>query len=132
MKTDDNLSAISLQRLNTCHPKLQELVNEIIKDRRILVMCGHRNEAEQNEAFSTGHSKEKWPDSKHNTDPSMAIDMSPTPYDPTNSILIIYFAGIVMGIAMRLGIKIRWGGDWNQNLDPSDEKFRDLYHFELT
>jgi peptidoglycan L-alanyl-D-glutamate endopeptidase CwlK len=34
-------------------------------------------------------------------------------------------------VANTLGIKIRWGGDWNGDLQFRDEKFKDLPHFEL-
>jgi len=37
----------------------------------------------------------------------------------------------VFGIAHRRGIKLRWGGDWDRDLDFSDQRFYDLYHFEL-
>ena len=42
-----------------------------------------------------------------------------------------YFAGFVKGIALMLGIPIRWGGDWNGNNDLKDNNFDDLPHFEL-
>jgi peptidoglycan L-alanyl-D-glutamate endopeptidase CwlK len=33
--------------------------------------------------------------------------------------------------AEQLRIKIRWGGDWDMDGDQSDERFRDMVHFEL-
>ena len=30
-----------------------------------------------------------------------------------------------------MNIKLRWGGDWNDNKDFSDQTFDDLVHFEL-
>ncbi|WP_223497873.1 M15 family metallopeptidase [Serratia sp. JSRIV001] len=33
--------------------------------------------------------------------------------------------------AKELGVKIRWGGDWNENGRSDDEKFYDGPHFEL-
>ncbi len=33
--------------------------------------------------------------------------------------------------ADKLGVKVRWGADWNRNGDWRDEKFRDWPHFEL-
>lgn len=33
--------------------------------------------------------------------------------------------------ADELGVKIRWGGDWNRNGKSEDEKFYDGPHFEL-
>lgn len=43
------------------------------------VICGHRNEAEQNAAFAAGRSKVKYPASKHNTNPARAYDRVPYP-----------------------------------------------------
>ena len=42
-----------------------------------------------------------------------------------------YFGGFVLGTAEELGIKIRWGGDWNSNRDLDDQTFDDLPHFEV-
>ena len=41
------------------------------------------------------------------------------------------FAGYVQGVAEQLGIKIRWGGDWDSDFDFKDQTFNDLVHFEL-
>jgi hypothetical protein len=43
------------------------------------ILCGHREEKEQNEAFNKGNSKLKWPQSKHNSLPSLAVDIAPFP-----------------------------------------------------
>lgn len=95
------------------------------------VLCGHRNEHDQNLMYRLGRSKLQWPHGKHNKFLSEAIDVSPYPYDPDDWNRICYFAGYVMGQAKRMGIKLRWGGDWNMNTVLTDEKFRDLFHFEL-
>lgn len=41
------------------------------------------------------------------------------------------FGGYVKATADRLGIKIRWGGDWDGDFDFRDQNFNDLPHFEL-
>lgn len=125
------LSQSSIEILRNVHPDLVKLVNEVIKFMPMRVLCGHRNQVDQDEAYKTGHSKLAWPHSKHNSLPSRAIDMCPEPYDPQNKMKIIYASGIVMGSAQKLGISLRWGGDFSMNFDPSDEKFQDLFHFEL-
>jgi peptidoglycan L-alanyl-D-glutamate endopeptidase CwlK len=33
--------------------------------------------------------------------------------------------------AAELGVKLRWGLDWDQNGDIRDNTFNDQYHFEL-
>jgi peptidoglycan L-alanyl-D-glutamate endopeptidase CwlK len=40
-------------------------------------------------------------------------------------------AGYVLGIATRLGVPLRWGGDWNGNWSYRDQRFHDLGHLEL-
>ena len=42
-----------------------------------------------------------------------------------------HFADYVRGIAEGMGIKIRWGSDWNGNFDLKDQNFYDLLHFEV-
>ncbi len=42
-----------------------------------------------------------------------------------------YFAGLVRGIAVSWGVKIRWGGDWDMDGDLKDNSFDDLVHFEI-
>lgn len=44
---------------------------------------------------------------------------------------IFIFAGVVLGIAHTMGIKVRWGGDWDSDWDFKDQTFNDLPHFEL-
>ena len=73
----------------------------------------------------------KFPDGNHNKKPSKAIDVAPYPIDWDDRERMTYFAGYVKGIAMMLGIPIRWGGDWNSNNDLKDNNFDDLPHFEL-
>lgn len=41
-----------------------------------------------------------------------------------------FFGGFVLGLAISMGIKIRWGGDWNSNREIMDQNFDDLPHFE--
>ena len=42
-----------------------------------------------------------------------------------------YFGGIVRGIALEMGIRIRWGGDWDGDHTLNDQNFNDLLHFEV-
>ena len=119
----------SLEQLNTCDKRLQDLFNEVIKYVDVSIICGFRDKAKQNEAFKNGNSKLKWPQSKHNSFPSKALDFMPWPNDKNED--YIYIAGIIVGIALKMKIPIRYGCDWNYNFRTSDEKFRDLGHIEL-
>jgi len=115
----------------TCDERLQDLFHEVVKHWDCTVLEGHRDEKAQNEAFEKGRSKVKWPNGKHNSLPSCAVDVAPYPLEWDNYKRFLYFAGFVLGIAAMMGIPIRHGGDWNMNHDPSDERFVDMPHFEI-
>lgn len=126
----------SKQRLQTCHPDLQRVFNEVIKHFDCVVLYGHRGQAEQDAAVKAGNSKTPWPQSKHNSVPSMAADVGPyerpsQPIDWQDRERLTLFAGFVIGAAEILGVKIRWGGDWDQDTQVKDNTFDDLVHFEL-
>ena len=121
----------SQDKLATCDPRLQKVFNEVIKHFDCTVIEGHRGEEAQNKAFAEGKSKLKYPQGKHNKTPSLAADVLPYPIDWNDTNRMRYFAGFVVGIAATMGIKLRWGGDWNQNTELKDNSFNDLPHFEL-
>ena len=121
----------SQEKLATCDQRLQNVFNEVIKHFDCTVIEGHRGEAAQNKAFAEGKSKLKYPQGKHNKTPSLAADVLPYPIDWNDTNRMRYFAGFVVGIAATMGIKLRWGGDWNQNTELKDNSFNDLPHFEL-
>ena len=121
----------SIKRLETAHPKLQEIFNEVIKHVDCSVLQGHRGEEEQNRYFDEGKSKVKYPNGRHNAYPSRAVDVTPYPVDWDDRERQTLFAGLVLGIATMKGIKLRWGGDWNRDFHVQDNKFDDFPHFEL-
>lgn len=121
----------SREQLSTCHHDLQFLCFEAIKIMDFTVLQGHRGKEEQNELFDAGHSKVRGGYSRHNTNPSRAVDIAPWPIDWEDSGRFNLLAGIMFGIAMQNDIKIRWGGDWDGDWDFTDQTFNDLVHFEL-
>lgn len=131
-------SSKSLSKLSTCHIDLQVLFFEVIKMIDCTVLEGHRGQVEQEAAFAAGNSKLHYPDGKHNSMPSNAIDVSPYPVEWKNLNAFYFFGGYVLGIAQRLkdegriSHSIRYGGDFNSNYIIGDDKgLRDLVHFEL-
>lgn len=117
--------------LETAHPDLQRLFREVIKYVDCSILEGHRDKIAQDAAYAAGKSKKRWPESKHNRQPSLAVDAAPYPVDWKDPKRFCFFAGYVKATADRLGIGIRWGGDWNSDGHISDETFPDLPHFEL-
>lgn len=121
-------------KLNQCDERLQALFREVVKSYDCKVICGHRGQAEQDKAFAEGRSKLKYPQGKHNSIPSKAVDVGP--YVTSKGLSwdnrqCTHFGGYVMGVASQMGIKIRWGGDWDKDQDVQDQTFNDLVHFEL-
>lgn len=124
------LTARDRQRLATCHPELVRLVEHVARFWPCMVLEGHRDQAAQDAAFARGATKLKWPNGNHNSYPSRAVDLAPTPLDWQDTERFLAFADFVTGAARRLRIPIRWGGDWDN--DPSTpNRFQDLVHFEL-
>jgi len=127
----------SQDRLDTCHTDLIVLFEEVVKDFDCSVICGYRTEQEQMSAYIEGNTQTRWPDSRHNVGPSMAVDVAPYPIDWNDRERFTLFAGFVLGLASALKAQgrifhsVRWGGDWNGNRQVSDNKFDDLVHFEL-
>jgi len=92
---------------------------------------GYRNEEAQNKAYNSGNSKKKYPESKHNAHPSLAVDVAPYPINFDDIKRFYFFGGYVTGVAEGMDLKIRWGGNWDKDYDVSDQIFNDLLHFEL-
>ena len=124
-------SHISKKKVETCHPLLQEVINEAINRFDFTVLWGHRAKATQNKFYQKGTSTKAWPDSKHNVWPSEAIDIAPYPIDWQDERRFTFLAGIILGIAYMKRIPMRWGGDWDRDTEVKDNKFNDLGHFEL-
>ena len=121
----------SQARLATCHPDLQLLMKALIKHVDVSILCGHRTEAEQNKAYREGASTKKFPKSKHNQLPSLAVDIAPWPIDWKDRGRFYMVVGYVRRLADELGIKIRCGGDWDGDLNTDDQRLHDLPHIEL-
>jgi peptidoglycan L-alanyl-D-glutamate endopeptidase CwlK len=129
----------SKEQLKTCHSDLQTLFLEVIENYDCLIACGNRGEKEQNEAFAKKLTKLKYPDSKHNTLPSLAVDVVPYEVNKVDwsKLQSAHFAGYVKGVADELfksgemQHRIRCGADWDGDNDVNDTTFWDACHFEI-
>lgn len=99
----------------------------------ISLTSGYRDREEQNGLHENGLSTLRWPDSKHNRKPSLAVDLQPYPY-PRREVKLWAALGYIAGNAQRIakeeGFRIRWGGDWDGDGDITDQTFDDLFHLE--
>ena len=121
----------SKERLATCHKDLQKVFNEVIKYVDCSVLEGHRSEERQDLLFEQGKTKVKYPEGRHNSSPSRAVDVTPYPVNWDDRERQTLFAGFVIGIARSMDIRLRWGGDWDMDFKVMDNKFDDFPHFEI-
>jgi len=136
----------SLEKLNTCHPDIQKVFNEVIKHWDCSILEGVRSKERQEQLYNEKRSKVQWPNSKHNvlnpSDLSNAVDAVPypivwpdkknRPQEYTKDMGRLYaFVGFVLGVANHMGIELRCGADWDGDHDFKDQNFDDLPHFEL-
>ena len=125
----------SRQVLGELDPRLQRIMVRVLDEvADISLICGFRNQADQNAAYLDGASSVVWPNSKHNKFPALAVDFQPFPLPHEEVVLwagLAYIAGSAIRIAKEEGVTLRWGGDWNRNGSVSDERFHDLFHLEI-
>jgi len=123
---------VSLEKLATCHPDIQRVMNEVIKIYDITVLEGARDISTQRDYIARGVSKTL--NSKHLVQSdgySHAIDVMPYPVDWGDKPSHFFMAGLIMGVAKQLGVNLRWGHDWDGDMNFYNQSFMDTPHFEL-
>lgn len=135
--------ARSSRVLSTLHTDLQRIFQVVLDlgfDHSLIE--GHRSKEDQDYYYESGKSKVQYPNSKHNTLPSLAVDAMPyfkdMPHiDWGHKPSIYHFAGVVKGVAASLFAQgetthlVRWGGDWDNDFDVREKQWDDSPHFEL-
>ena len=121
----------SRDRLKGVNTKLVNVLNNTVKIYDIFVIEGLRSKERQKELYDQGATKVL----HSNHMDGLAVDIAPYPYDPNDIKRFFYMAGIIKMVSKDLGIRIRWGGDWNEDQefagrDPK-QKFNDYVHFEF-
>ena len=126
-----SFSTTSMERLNSCHPSLIQICEQVVLTYDVRVLEGYRSGKRQDELFRQNKSKLRAGESKHNQKPSIAVDLAPYPIDWDNAKRFYLMAGFMFQAAHDLGHTIRWGGDWDSDWVHTDQSFNDLPHFEL-
>lgn len=122
--------------LQSCHRDLVLVANFAIQVMDFSVLEGHRGKKRQNRLYQEGKTKVRYPDSKHNSEPSNAFDVAPYPIDWEDAGRFRTLAGVMFAsahILRKMGAidsHLRWGGDWDMDGHQDDNKFDDLGHFE--
>lgn len=125
----------STEQLQSCDPDLILLFNEALADSNcpsdMTILEGHRGEARQNQMVAEGKSQLRWPKSRHNSFPSMAVDVAPYVGGGVSWSWPHYYpmAEHIKGTWARLKAEgkvageLEWGGDWRS--------FKDGPHWQI-
>lgn len=131
-------SARSQERLKTCHPDIQKLLNKAIKHYDITIIEGIRTKERQEELVRTGMSKTM--DSKHldqGDGYSHAVDCSLYPIDWNDRERFTFLQGYLKGLADamleagEITHTLRLGVDWDSDGNIKEHSFFDGPHIEL-
>ena len=137
--TNYSFSKRSLLKLATVHQDLQNTARLALEwgVMDFTVIEGRRDKETQTQYFNNGRSKVTWPHSKHNVenpqDLANAYDIAPVINGKISwdHMHCIHLAGIIISAGRCLGVKIRWGGNWDLDGEPvTDQDFQDLVHYE--
>lgn len=148
--------ASSKERLAECTVEIQTVLNLAIEVTDFSVVCGHRNQVDQNVAYERGFSRLVWPNSDHNAFPSPAVDVVPwsdkygalwggdeqlykIARDKGTTRLeakrwvwqrYAFLFGVISGIAkVRCpDVRLVWGNDWDGDQDYLDQSLVDMPH----
>ncbi|ELX2304359.1 M15 family metallopeptidase [Yersinia enterocolitica] len=127
-----NLSQRSEKNLLGVNPELVKVVRRAIQITQVdfMVIEGLRSAERQRELVTKGASQTL--NSRHLT--GHAVDCVPLiagaiPWNDKSKFKAVSDA--MFQAAKELGVRIRWGGDWNENGRSDDERFYDGPHFEL-
>jgi peptidoglycan L-alanyl-D-glutamate endopeptidase CwlK len=126
------LGTRSLERLKGVDEDLVRVVKLAIQDTTVDfgVTEGLRTIEKQREYVAA---KKSWTMKSKHLD-GLAVDLHPIMYGKADYTKCHLVRDAMFKAAGELGVKIRWGGDWNQNGSSVDEHQRGSYdgpHFEL-
>jgi peptidoglycan L-alanyl-D-glutamate endopeptidase CwlK len=119
--------------LYKCHPKLIKIFEQVTTPH--VVFTGYRGKEDQDRLFKEKKTDHLYPNSKHNKQPSEAVDAAPlkngqrSNYIDWNDLkLFAILAKEVLAIAEKEKIKISWSGNWVKGMKNGNKEY---CHFEL-
>jgi len=128
----------SQEKLDTCHPDIQKVLNHAIKFVNITILEGVRPLETQEEYVRTGRSKTlKSKHLKQDDGYAHAVDCALWPIDWSDKSRFNYLGGYLQAVADmmydrgEITHRLRWGGDWDSDQNMKEHSFFDGPHFEL-
>jgi len=138
-KSQFKLSQTSLDRLQGVNERLVMLVHRALELSTVefMVVEGLRTKQRQQQLYAQGRTSKgpivTWTLNSKHID-GLAVDLAPVvngKIDWSDSKKFDAIAKAIFMAAAELGVKIRWGADWNQNGRPREKSESDSPHFEL-
>ncbi len=136
-----SLGAQSRARLKGVHPQLVRVVERAIELTTVdfMVLEGVRTPQRQRELYAQGRTKPgpvvTWTlTSNHFVKADgfgHAVDLCPWPVDWTDLKKFDAISRAMFAAAEELGVRIRWGADWDRDGKPRERGETDSPHFEL-
>jgi len=137
-----SLSARSLKNLEGVHPDLVAVVERAIQitEQDFMVIEGVRTQARQDELWAQGRTKPgqivTWTKdaSSHGIGKDgfgHAVDVCPFPVDWNDLKKFDTISKAMFAAANDLGVRLRWGADWDMDGNPRERGESDSPHFEL-
>lgn len=132
-----SLSQKSLDRLTGVNPRLVDVVKRAIEitTQDFMVLEGVRSQARQDELYAQGRTKPgpivTWVKVGTHTN-GTAVDLVPCPVDWNDLTKFDAISKAMFAAAKELGVKIRWGADWDQDGVARERGESDSPHFELS
>ena len=137
-----SLSKRSLDNLEGVHPSLVEVVKRAIEltSQDFIVIEGVRTQARQDELWAQGRTKPgpvvTWTKdaSSHGIGSDgfgHAVDVCPYPVDWNDLSKFDAIALAMFSAASEIGVRLRWGADWDMDGKPRERGESDSPHFEL-
>ena len=119
-------------KLAGVHPDLVAAVKKAAETFNIVVLEGVRSKERQKELVETGMSQTE--DSKHFIQEDgygHAVDIAPDPinWEDRDAFLALNF--YVAGVAKGMGVEVRQGVDWDEDLNIKEHSLFDGPHIEL-
>lgn len=129
-----SLTPRDLQRLEGVNADLVRVVKIAADMVPLMVIEGLRTRERHAELYAIGRTKPGKPvtwtlNSKHCE--GLAVDLAPIPLDWTDRKAFLAVAGAMFAGAQRIGVTLRWGGDWDGDGIYGERGESDLPHFEL-
>lgn len=132
----------SLDNLKGVHPNLVAVVNRALELSEVdfTVLEGVRSQERQDKLWAQGRTepgpvvtwvKTAGAHGVHADGYGHAVDLAPYPIDWNNTFRFDQVAKAMFAASEELGVKIRWGADWDMDGVPRERGESDSPHFEL-